>query len=174
MSPGSIPTHIASPTWQFGVVLCCQDPYNLGALIRSSLAFGVDAIALWPGAVNPFNHYAIKASAGTAFAAKFIDPQSMLAQARGTTTEVYRAEAHPTMASSSGSWLEAPKVLNHRQLVVPHGRKRVLVLGHETRGVPEEWQGLGHSVHVDMAGSVESLSVNAAGAVLLDRLSCKS
>ena len=131
----------------------------------------MDAIALWPGAVHAFNHYAIKASAGTVFAAKFIDPQRMLAQAKSTTMAVFRAEAHPTIAASSGSWLDMPTVLSHRELTVTAGDKRVLVLGHETRGIPAEWQGLGSSVHVAMEGDVESLSVNAAGAVLLDRLS---
>eukprot|EP00045_Choanoeca_perplexa_P004691 m.39880 g.39880 ORF g.39880 m.39880 type:complete len:306 (+) comp12709_c0_seq1:297-1214(+) len=168
LAQGPIPNHTAVPSWRFGVVLCCQDPYNLGALVRSSLAFGVDAIALWPGAVNAFNHYAIKASAGTVFAAHFLDPHRMLAQAKGTSMAVFRAEAHPT--TKPGSWLDAPTILGHREVDLPNDRKRLLVLGHETHGIPLEWQGLGASVHVTMAGDVESLSVNAAGAVLLDRL----
>eukprot|EP00730_Choanoeca_flexa_P018721 TRINITY_DN9121_c0_g3_i1.p1 TRINITY_DN9121_c0_g3~~TRINITY_DN9121_c0_g3_i1.p1 ORF type:complete len:322 (+),score=60.69 TRINITY_DN9121_c0_g3_i1:241-1206(+) len=168
IAQGPIPVHAALSTWRYGVVLCCQDPYNMGALVRSSLAFGVDAIALHPNAVNPFNHSAIKASAGCVFGTRFVDYKAMLAQAKGTSLQTFRAEAHLETATSS--FLSTPAQLSHRD-VKPFDGRRVLVLGHETKGIPLEWQGIGTSLHVATSGAVESLSVNAAGAIILDCLS---
>lgn len=49
----------------FEVVLPVGDPSNLGALLRSCEAFGVDKVILTAEAANPFLPKAVKASAGS-------------------------------------------------------------------------------------------------------------
>ena len=56
-----------------GLELICPlgDPRNLGALIRSSVGFGVNEIILTKESTHPFLPHAIKASSGAALRAKF-------------------------------------------------------------------------------------------------------
>ena len=56
-----------------GLELICPlgDPRNLGALVRSSVGFGVTEIILTKESTHPFLPNAIKASSGTALKAKF-------------------------------------------------------------------------------------------------------
>ena len=44
-----------------------QDPGNVGTLIRSAEAFGVDEVFLTPGCANPWSPKAMRASAGSVF-----------------------------------------------------------------------------------------------------------
>ena len=43
------------------------DPGNVGAIVRSALAFGVSSVALGPGCADPFGHKAVRASMGAIF-----------------------------------------------------------------------------------------------------------
>ncbi len=53
------------------LILPLSDPGNLGAMIRSAVAFGVKKIWLTQEAAHPFLPKAIKASSGACFLAKF-------------------------------------------------------------------------------------------------------
>lgn len=44
-----------------------QDPGNLGTLIRAARAFGVDAVIVLDGSVDPWNPKAVRAAAGASF-----------------------------------------------------------------------------------------------------------
>lgn len=44
-----------------------QDPGNVGAILRSALAFGALGIVFLPGCANPFSSKAVRASAGACF-----------------------------------------------------------------------------------------------------------
>ena len=46
------------------MLLGVQDPNNLGSLIRSGAAYGVDTVYLLPGSPDPFNPTVLRASAG--------------------------------------------------------------------------------------------------------------
>jgi TrmH family RNA methyltransferase len=49
------------------LLLLLQDPSNVGALLRSAAAFGVDQIILGPGCAHPFHPKSSRASSGTLF-----------------------------------------------------------------------------------------------------------
>ncbi len=48
-----------------------QDPRNMGGILRTAAAFGVNQIILGPGAANPFNPLSSRAASGTLFSHKY-------------------------------------------------------------------------------------------------------
>lgn len=54
-----------------------QDPANVGAVIRTAVGLGVDAIVLLPSAANPYHPKAVRASAGAVFMAPLLSVGSM-------------------------------------------------------------------------------------------------
>ncbi|EDQ89659.1 uncharacterized protein MONBRDRAFT_36980 [Monosiga brevicollis MX1] len=155
----------APADWRRLVVVAAQDPHNVGSIVRTALAFGADAICVWDGAAQPLTAATIKASAGHVFAGRFLSPTEVLRAARSTASEV----APSTLWTAAEA--HAPSSWSHRQLedvAWPH--RRVLVLGHETRGVPRDLQPFCQPVHIAIHPGVESLSVAAAAAILCDRV----
>lgn len=65
-----------------GLELICPlgDPRNLGALIRTSLAFGVSEVILTQESTHPFLPHAIKASAGAVLKTKFSLAQNLVSE----------------------------------------------------------------------------------------------
>lgn len=65
-----------------GLELICPlgDPRNLGALVRTSLAFGVSEIILTQESTHPFLPHSIKASAGAVLKIKFSLSQSLVSE----------------------------------------------------------------------------------------------
>ncbi len=67
----AMPAHDAAEVLQaadFVVVLDrISDPGNLGTILRSAEAAGVDAVVLTPGSVDPYNPKVVRASAGALF-----------------------------------------------------------------------------------------------------------
>jgi RNA methyltransferase, TrmH family len=49
-----------------------QDPGNVGTIIRSAEAFGVNTVALGPGTADPFSLKAVRASMGAVFAVPLV------------------------------------------------------------------------------------------------------
>ncbi len=119
-----------------------QDPENVGAVIRSAMAFHVGRIVMLAESANPFHPKAVRTSAGTVFSAPIVQGPSL-------------SEIPPDL----------PMVA-----LAPAGRSLVdlrfppsfcLLAGMEGPGLPAELRP--HAVAIPMAAGVESL--NAAVAV---------
>jgi TrmH family RNA methyltransferase len=54
-----------------------QDPENVGAIIRTAVAFDVNRIILLAESANPFHPKAVRASAGTVFSARLFHGPSL-------------------------------------------------------------------------------------------------
>ncbi|GAB6904317.1 hypothetical protein JCM12296A_01510 [Desulfosarcina cetonica] len=123
-----------------------QDPENVGAVIRSAAAFGVDRIVLLAESANPFHPKAIRASAGTVFSVNLLS---------GPALE-HLPEDLPVLAlAASGKPLEA----------IAFPETFCLLAGMEGPGLPTRWQA--HAVAIPMAEGVESLNAAVATAVAL-------
>lgn len=134
-----------------------SDPGNLGTLLRTGYALGVDwAIAL-PGTVDPWNAKAVRAAAGALF---------RLPVTQEPWTEVsgwLREHAFIILCADPGGE-DLPRAGEPIE-------RFALVLGNEPAGLAAEVRpGCDRRVAVKLPGDMDSLNVAVAGALLLDRL----
>jgi len=123
-----------------------QDPENVGAVIRSAAAFGVERIVLLAESANPFHPKAIRASAGTVFSANL--------RAGPTLDEL--PDDLPVMAlAASGTPIEAAAFPD----------TFCLLAGMEGPGLPPRWHR--NAVAIPMAEGVESLNAAVATSIAL-------
>lgn len=123
------------------------DPGNLGTILRSAEAAGVDAVALTAGSVDPFNPKVVRASAGALFRVPVLDASLAAVHAAGLRTigtSSHRGSAH-TDADLTG--------------------RIAIVVGNEARGLPDDAQ-VDEWVTIRHHGRAESLNVAMAATVL--------
>lgn len=124
------------------------DPGNLGTILRSSEAAGVDAVVLTPGSVDPFNPKVVRASAGAVFhlpvvTATFADLRAGGFQLVGSSS--HRGERH-THADWDG--------------------RIALVMGNEAHGLADDAP-VDRWVQIEHRGRAESLNVAMAATLLV-------
>lgn len=91
-----------------------RDPGNVGAVLRSALAFGASSVALGPGCADPYGPKAVRASMGAIFAVPI---------ARATLNELPGERV--ALAARAGEPLAGPLA-----------RERTLLIGAEREGLP--------------------------------------
>jgi RNA methyltransferase, TrmH family len=128
------------------------DPGNLGTVLRTASAAGVQAAFLAPGTVDAYNPKVVRAAAGAHFQMPIIEAGwGDIASALARLT-LWRAEAHTGTAYDQVDWRQ------------PAG----LVIGSEAAGPGDAAQRLApDAVHIPMPGQAESLNAAIAAAVLL-------
>ena len=132
-----------------------QDPGNLGAILRSSLAFGAGAVLTTRGTVEMFNPKVLRASAGTWPGLRLVEGLDAGRLSEALATRKFRL----LIADSAGK-------RDFREPV--WGGAVALVIGSEARGADRLLAaGSATSVRIPMKGGVESLNAAAAAAVLL-------
>jgi 23S rRNA (guanosine2251-2'-O)-methyltransferase len=132
-----------------------EDPRNLGALIRSSVAFGVDAVlmerkhSVHPGATVS------KASAGMLEHVSIARPRNL----EGFLTE--RKEKGYCIVGAEAGSAKKPHEIDFKQ-------PTILILGGEHRGIPPYLHQLCTDfVTIPTSATVPSLNVSAAASILL-------
>lgn len=140
-----------------GVVAVCwqvSDPGNLGALVRSADAAGVDAVVTTSASVDPHNPKAVRASAGSLFhlpVACDVPPGSLVEQCRARGVALVAVDA-----AGGTSYTD-----------VDLTRPTALLFGTEARGLPEDLAGACDVVaRVPILGRAESLNLAATAAVV--------
>lgn len=135
------------------------DPHNLGAILRSAAAAGVDGVIVPERRSAQVNETVVRASAGTAgrvAVARVVNLGRALDELKDAGAWLYGLAA----GEGSRSYLEEP-----------FDRATVLVMGAEGEGlhqkIAERCDGL---LRIPMPGQVESLNVSAAAAVALFRV----
>jgi TrmH family RNA methyltransferase len=137
------------------VVACgVQEPGNLGALLRTADAAGATGFVATPGSASLTHPRAVRASMGAIFRLPAAEARldDVLEKVESRRFRVMGALARGAVSYDEVSWEEPT----------------VLLLGGEGAGLPEEAVArLDLRVAIPMAAGVESLSVNAAAAVVL-------
>jgi len=140
------------------VLPAVADAENLGQLLRTAAALGLDGALLGPGP-DPYSRRVVRVSMGTAWKLplwRVEDVWAALDAWKASGGEVVAAALTPS-ALAAGDWRPAPRT--------------ALVLGPEGPGLPEaELRRCDRAVRIRMAGGVDSLNVAAAGAILMHRL----
>jgi TrmH family RNA methyltransferase len=131
-----------------------RNPGNLGSILRTAWAAGVQTVFLPPGNVDPLAPKVVRAAMGAHFklAMEFLgwDEIQEVIQQQGLTA---------FLADSSGGSL-----YNHADFLTG----TALVIGGEATGAGEDAQRIiTQRVHIPMAGEVESLNAAVAAAILM-------
>lgn len=124
------------------------DPGNIGAVLRSALAFGAASVALGPGCADPYGPKAVRASMGAVFAVPLARATRDLADLPGRTVALV-ADRGPALAE-----LELA------------GTELTLLIGAERDGLPEEVQA-GADVVARIPIATHSLNAAMAATVAL-------
>lgn len=131
-----------------------QDPGNLGTIVRSAEAFGVDGIICLPGTVSAWNPKAVRASAGSLFRLPLL------------TVPAAEAFAHLREAGLKifATTATAGHPAHSEDLTLP----TAILIGNEGNGIPAELAALTDAaLTIPCPGPVESLNAAVAASVLL-------
>ena len=138
-----------------------QDPGNVGALIRTASALGIDRVLVLDGTADPWGAKAVRSSAGTVF--------SLPVHSLGWPELEERLPhgAPPLLVADAGGQ-DVRAWLNSRGDVGASAAPWALVLGNEGRGPrPEALARAVRTVAVPIGPAADSLNVSSAGAILL-------
>jgi TrmH family RNA methyltransferase len=135
------------------VLEAAEKPGNIGAVLRSADAAGLDAVVIADGGTDLYNPNTIRASLGTIFSMQVATSSSAEAiawlRARGLSIYAARLDA----ATEYGS--------------VDFRRSAAIVLGSEAAGLSPTWSADDvTSIRLPMRGIADSLNVSATAAVL--------
>jgi TrmH family RNA methyltransferase len=144
----------AGPAPLILVLAGLQDPGNVGTLLRSAEAFGASGVLLLPGAANPWNPKALRASAGSAFRVPAIhatEPEAL---------NLFDRHRIPAIAAVARSGIAVTKA--------PLAGPCALLIGNEGVGLSKVLVSAAkHRVTISTPGNVESLNAAIAGSLLL-------
>ena len=130
-----------------------QDPGNMGTLIRAARAFGVDAVIVLDGSVDPWNAKAVRAAAGASF-------HTHIARAQW-------AEARPWLEEQCIEILATDAAGDDVRSFQPGG-SWALAVGNEGAGLRADLAAASaKSIAIPMPGGAESLNAGVAGSILL-------
>lgn len=136
-----------------------QDPGNLGTIIRSSKAFGVDTIVLGEGCCDLYNEKVIRSTQGIGFHMNIISRNL-----KDVILELKKQEI-PIL----GTRVEYGDDI--RELTNRDKEKYALIMGNEGRGVSSDLLDLCDKfIYIELDKDVESLNVAIATSILLYEL----
>lgn len=147
-----------------------QIPGNLGTLIRSAWAFGLDGVVVGAGTVDPWNPKVVRGSAGGVFHVPLIgEPEGMDTGLAAGVDTGRLGGAHPgPMAGNGPNLLCADASGEPVEAVAGAGlRDWVLVVGNEGGGVSPALAAGTRGVAVPLVEGVDSLNAGVAGSILM-------
>ena len=129
-----------------------REPGNLGAMLRTAAAAGVEIVILAPGCVDPYNSKVLRAGMGAHFRLPIVE--AAWAEISGYCQEL----------AVFGASAAAPQVYTSVDWRLPWA----LILGNEARGLSREAEHCADGgISIPMSADTESLNVASACAVIL-------
>lgn len=130
-----------------------SDPGNLGTIIRSAVAFGIEGILFINNCVDEYNAKVIRSAAGNFFKIPFFHIKNITELAQFTDFQFIMTDLH------------SDKVFTPDKIILSD--KIILTLGSEAAGISQEVLSVTHkNVKIDTIG-VESLNVASAGTIIM-------
>lgn len=137
-----------------------MNPTNVGAIIRSAAALGMDAVILTPGCSNPLYRRAARVSMGTVF------------QIDWTFTETESLEEIKALGFKTVAMALKDDSLSIRDPRLANEEKLAVIMGTEGDGLSDTTiSDCDYTVRIPMFHGVDSLNVAAASAVAFFQLS---
>ena len=139
-----------------------MNPTNLGAIVRSAAALGMDGIILSKGCTDPLYRRADRVSMGTVFQIPwtYAECDSLKGLLEKLRSEGFVSLA---MALKDDSLNLDDEVISK----IKKNEKLAIVLGSEGPGLRDDTiEACDHTIKIPMAGGVDSLNVAAASAVM--------
>ncbi len=139
------------------IALCSvRDPGNLGSVIRSAVAFGVQHIVISADSADIYNPKTVRSAMGALFGVKITVVDSLpdfINSARHAGRRVFAAELRPGALSLA-------------DVDVKPGD--IFMIGNEGHGIPEDISAIcNNSVYIPISGKTESLNASVAAAVFM-------
>lgn len=129
-----------------------RDPGNVGGILRTAAAAGVDVVVLSPGCADPYNPKTLRAGMGAHFRVPVAEATWEEITGYCEPLSVYLAVGGTPNDYSAVDWTQP----------------WALVIGNEANGVGEEAQALnGTPLSIPMAAATESLNAGVAAGVFL-------
>lgn len=130
-----------------------RDPGNVGTLLRSARAAGVDAVFCAPNTADPYNDKVVRAAMGAHFAVPVrVASWQMIEEVVRGIPRVYLADARGDVVYTRADWT----------------RPVALIVGGEAEGASDTAQTIATArVSIPMRGGAESLNAAMAATVLL-------
>ena len=130
-----------------------EKPGNVGAILRSADAAGVDAVVIADGRTDLYNPNTIRASLGTVF--------------RANVCEATSAETFDWLRANNLSIVAARPDAEKSYTEIDLTRGAAIVLGSEAAGLSDAWRGAEITpIRLPMHGMADSLNVSTTAAVL--------
>lgn len=130
-----------------------QDPGNLGTLIRSCHASGVDGIIIGENTVDPYSDKVIRSSMGSIFHVSLYDHGEEMTK---KLEDLGFSYAITSLEGSKSVFLEDLT------------KNLILVIGNEGKGISEKFQNVeGIKLKIPMPGGAESLNASVAASIIL-------
>ncbi len=139
------------------VFLCSvRDPSNLGSVIRSSVAFGIEHIILTNDCADVYSPKTVRSAMGSLFRVKITivsDPVSFIRSAQNRGRRVFAAEL-------------TDNAVNLRDAGLKHND--IVIIGNEGHGIPADVsQKCDRSIYIPISEKTESLNASVAAAIFM-------
>lgn len=134
------------------------DPGNLGTLIRSAWAFGIEGVLLLAGCVDIFNDKALRAAKGASLRIPF----------------QYIEESELSLYSHHNFTIYVADIKGDNFERISYKTPLILLLGNEAQGISKGLHKIGKKITIPMKNSINSLNVSIAGSLLLYHISTSS
>ncbi len=129
-----------------------RDPGNLGTILRTGAAAGVDAVLLAPGCVDAYNPKVLRSAMGAHFRVPVVEQAWERIGAACHDTRVYLADMEGDATYDAVDWSSPWS----------------LIIGSEAHGASPQAEALAETkVYIPMASNAESLNAAVAAGVLL-------
>ncbi len=129
-----------------------EKPGNLGAILRSCEAFGIDSLIVTEGKVDFYNPNVIRSSVGCLFGMNIY---------QSTNEEVYDFLQENDFQIFTTMMSDGAGKLQDRNFT----KRSAVLFGTEHSGLSDFWKGIGDNTLIPMAGTIDSLNLSNAVAI---------